>query len=162
MTDERVHILLVDDRPENLLALEAILEPLGQNLVRANSGPEALKCILGGEFAVILLDVQMPGMNGFEVAEIIKSRERSRTIPIIFLSAINKEDAYVFKGYSMGAVDYVFKPFNPDVLRSKVSVFVDLFLKQREIQRQSEMLAESQKRELELEHRTSMIEAEAR
>jgi signal transduction histidine kinase len=160
--DDRVNILLVDDRPENLLALEAILEPLGQNLVRANSGPEALKCILGGEFAVILLDVQMPGMNGFEVAEIIKSRERSRTIPIIFLSAINKEDAYVFKGYSMGAVDYVFKPFNPDVLRSKVAVFVDLFLKQREIQRQSQMLAESQKRELELEHRTSMLEAEAR
>ena len=160
--DDRVNILLVDDRPENLLALEAILEQLGQNLVRANSGPEALKCILGGEFAVILLDVQMPGMNGFEVAEIIKSRERSRTIPIIFLSAINKEDAYVFKGYSMGAVDYVFKPFNPDVLRSKVAVFVDLFLKQREIQRTSEMLAESQKRELELEHRTSMLEAEAR
>ena len=161
-TDDRVNILLVDDRPENLLALEAILEPLGQTLVRANSGPEALKCILGGEFAVILLDVQMPGMNGFEVAEIIKSRERSRTIPIIFLSAINKEDAYVFKGYSMGAVDYVFKPFNPDVLRSKVAVFVELFLKQRELQRQSQMLAESQKRELELEHRTSMLEAEAR
>jgi signal transduction histidine kinase len=104
----------------------------------------------------------MPGMNGFEVAEIIKSRERSRTIPIIFLSAINKEDAYVFKGYSMGAVDYVFKPFNPDVLRSKVAVFVDLYLKQREIQRQGELLRESQKRELELEHRTSMLEAEAR
>ena len=161
-TDERVSILLVDDRPENLLALEAILEQLGQNLVRANSGPEALKRILSGEFAVILLDVQMPGMNGFEVAEIIKSREKSRTIPIIFLSAINKEDAYVFKGYSMGAVDYVFKPFNPDVLRSKVAVFVDLFLKQREIQRQSDLLRESQKRELELEHRTSLLEAEAR
>ncbi|MFN2637236.1 MAG: ATP-binding protein [Gemmatimonadaceae bacterium] len=162
MTDERVNILLVDDRQENLLALEAILEPLGQNLVRANSGPEALKKVLGGEFSVILLDVQMPGMNGFEVAEIIKSRERSRTIPIIFLSAINKEDAYVFKGYSMGAVDYVFKPFNPDVLRSKVAVFVDLFMKQREIQRQSDLLRDSQKRELELEHRTSLLEAEAR
>jgi two-component system, sensor histidine kinase len=161
-TDERVNILLVDDRPENLLALEAILDQLGQNLIRANSGPEALKCILSGEFAVILLDVQMPGMNGFEVAEIIKSRERSRTIPIIFLSAINKEDAYVYKGYSMGAVDYVFKPFNPDVLRSKVAVFVDLFLKQREIQRQSDLLRDSQKRELELEHRTSLLEAEAR
>ena len=162
MTDERVNILLVDDRPENLLALEAILEQLGQNLIRANSGPEALKQVLGGEFAVILLDVQMPGMNGFEVAEIIKSREKSRTIPIIFLSAINKEDAYVFKGYSMGAVDYVFKPFNPDVLRSKVAVFVDLFLKQRELQQQGDLLRESQKRELELEHRTSLLEAEAR
>jgi len=117
MTDDRVSILLVDDRPENLLALEAILEPLNQVLVRADSGPEALRQVLATDFAVMLLDVQMPGMNGFEVAEIIKSRERSRTIPIIFLSAISKEDAYVFKGYSMGAVDYVFKPFNLDVLR---------------------------------------------
>ncbi|HEY3746320.1 MAG TPA: ATP-binding protein [Gemmatimonadaceae bacterium] len=162
MNEEQVNLLLVDDRPENLLALEAILEPLGQCLIRANTGPEALKHVLGEEFAAILLDVQMPGMNGFEVAEIIKSRERSRTIPIIFLSAINKEDAYVFKGYSMGAVDYVFKPFNPDVLRSKVAVFVDLYLKQREIQRQADQLREGQKRELELEHRTSMLEAEAR
>jgi signal transduction histidine kinase len=161
MTDT-VNILLVDDRPENLLALEAILEPLGQTLVRANSGPEALRQVLANEFAVMLLDVQMPGMNGFEVAEIIKSRERSRTIPIIFLSAISKEDAYVFKGYSMGAVDYVFKPFNPDVLKSKVSVFVDLFVKQGELQRQGELLRDSQKRELELEHRTSLLEAEAR
>src|SRR3954452_1002947 len=160
--NEAVNLLLVDDRPENLLALEAILEPLGQSLVRANSGSEALRHVLAQEFAVILLDVQMPGMNGFEVAEIIKSRERSRTIPIIFLSAINKEEAYVFKGYSMGAVDYVFKPFNPDVLRSKVSVFVDLFVKQRELQRQAELLREAQKRELQLEHRTSMLEAEAR
>ena len=160
--NERVNILLVDDRPENLLALEAILEPLGQDLIRANSGPEALKRVLEIDLSVILLDVQMPGMNGFEVAEIIKSRERSRTIPIIFLSAISKEDAYVFKGYSMGAVDYVFKPFNPDVLRSKVAVFVDLFLKQREIQRQGDLLRESQKRELELEHRTSLLETEAR
>ena len=162
MTDERVSILLVDDRPENLLVLEAILEPLGQELIRANSGAEALKKVLEVDLSVILLDVQMPGMNGFEVAEIIKSRERSRTIPIIFLSAISKEDAYVFKGYSMGAVDYVFKPFNPDVLRSKVAVFVDLFLKQREIQRQGDLLRESQKRELELEHRTSLLETEAR
>ena len=162
MMTERVNVLLVDDRPENLLALEAILEPLGQDLIRANSGPEALKRVLEIDLSVILLDVQMPGMNGFEVAEIIKSRERSRTIPIIFLSAISKEDAYVFKGYSMGAVDYVFKPFNPDVLRSKVAVFVDLFLKQREIQRQGDLLRESQKRELELEHRTSLLETEAR
>ena len=162
MTDDRVNILLVDDRRENLLALEAILEPLGQVLIRAGSGPEALRQVLALDFAVMLLDVQMPGMNGFEVAEIIKSRERSRTIPIIFLSAINKEDAYVFKGYSMGAVDYVFKPFNPDVLRSKVAVFVDLSVKQRELQRQGDLLRESQKRELDLEHRTSLLEAEAR
>ncbi|PYO77681.1 MAG: hybrid sensor histidine kinase/response regulator [Gemmatimonadetes bacterium] len=162
MSQDPVKILLVDDKPENLLALEAILEPLGQKLVRANSGPVALRCVLEWDFATILLDVQMPGMNGFEVAEIIKSRERSRTIPIIFLSAISKEDSYVFKGYSMGAVDYVFKPFNPDVLRSKVAVFVDLFIKQRELQRQAELLRDAEKRELELEHRTSLLETEAR
>src|SRR6202162_498822 len=159
MTADRVNILLVDDRRENLLALEAILEPLGQNMIRAESGPEALKQVLVFDFAVILLDVQMPGMNGFEVAEIIKSRERSRTIPIIFLSAISKEDAYVFKGYYMGAVDYVFKPFNTDVLRSKVAVFVDLYLKQGEIQRQGDLLGESQKRECEVGHPHSLLAA---
>lgn len=162
MTDGRVSILLVDDRPENLLALEAILEPLNQRLVRAESGEKALRAVLKDDFAVILLDVQMPGMNGFEVAEIIKSRERSRFIPIVFLSAISKEDEYVFRGYQMGAVDYVFKPFNPDVLRSKVAVFVDLFLKQREIESQGEELRRSQRRQLELEHRTELLEIEAK
>ncbi|MEO5904454.1 MAG: ATP-binding protein [Gemmatimonadaceae bacterium] len=160
--DRRVKLLLVDDRPENLLALEAILEPLGQILIPAHSGDEALKCVLQHDFAAILLDVQMPEMNGFDAAQIIKSREKSRYIPIIFLSAINKEDAYVFKGYSMGAVDYVFKPFNPDVLRSKVAVFVDLFMKQEQLREQSELLAESARRELELEHRTELLEAEAK
>ena len=157
-----VKILLVDDRAENLLALEAILEPLGQLLVSAHSGEEALKCVLQHEFAVILLDVQMPEMNGFDVAQIIKSREKSRFIPIIFLSAINKEDSYVFKGYSMGAVDYVFKPFNPDVLRSKVAVFVDLYLKQEQLKDQAELLAESERRELELQHRAELLESEAK
>ncbi|MEO7501707.1 MAG: hybrid sensor histidine kinase/response regulator [Gemmatimonadaceae bacterium] len=161
-SDKRVSILLVDDRPENLLALEAILEPLGQILISAHSGDEALKCVLKYDFAAILLDVQMPDMNGFDVAQIIKSREKSRFIPIIFLSAISKEDAYVFKGYSMGAVDYVFKPFNPDVLRSKVAVFVDLYLKQEQIKEQSELLAESERRELELQHRAELLESEAR
>jgi signal transduction histidine kinase len=160
--DRNVNLLLVDDRPENLLALQAILEPLGQDLVLAHSGEEALKCVLQNEFACILLDVQMPDMNGFDTAQIIKSREKSRYIPIIFLSAINKEDSYVFKGYSMGAVDYVFKPFNPDVLRSKVAVFVDLYLKQQQIMEQAEMLADSQRREMELEHRAELLEAEAK
>ena len=160
--DRRVKLLLVDDRQENLLALQAILEPLGQTLILAHSGEEALKCVLQHEFACILLDVQMPEMNGFDTAQIIKSREKSRYIPIIFLSAINKEDSYVFKGYSMGAVDYVFKPFNPDVLRSKVAVFVDLYLKQQQIMEQAEMLAESQRREMELEHRAELLEAEAK
>ncbi|HVF41236.1 MAG TPA: hybrid sensor histidine kinase/response regulator [Gemmatimonadaceae bacterium] len=160
--DPRVKLLLVDDRPENLLALEAILEPLSQILICAHSGEEALKAVLQHDFAAILLDVQMPEMNGFDAAQIIKSREKSRFIPIIFLSAINKEDAYVFKGYSMGAVDYVFKPFNPDVLRSKVAVFVDLYLKQQQIKEQAELLADSERRELELQHRAELLEAEAK
>jgi signal transduction histidine kinase len=162
ISDRRVKILLVDDRPENLLALDAILEPLGQILVSAHSGEQALKCVLQHDFAAILLDVQMPDMNGFDTAQIIKSREKSRYIPIIFLSAISKEDSYVFKGYSMGAVDYVFKPFNPDVLRSKVAVFVDLYLKQEQIKEQSELLAESERRELKLQHRTALLESEAK
>jgi two-component system, sensor histidine kinase len=159
--DQRVNLLLVDDRRENLLALEAILEPLGQNLIRAESGEEALRRLLHDDFAVILLDVQMPDMNGFEVAKIIKSREKSRYIPIIFLSAISKEDEYVFEGYSVGAVDYVFKPFNAEVLKSKVSVFVDLYLKQREIQNQAEKILDTEKRALQAEHRSLFLEAEA-
>jgi signal transduction histidine kinase len=159
---EPVSILLVDDRPENLLALEAILEPLGQRLVRATSGDEALRRLLVQDFALILLDVQMPGMNGFEAAELIKARERSRSIPIIFLTAINKEDAYVFRGYEVGAVDYLFKPFNPEVLRSKVAVFVDLHHKRDQLRRQEQALRESERREMELSMRTRLLEHEAR
>src|SRR5206468_6441133 len=116
---EQVDILLVDDRTDNLLALEAILEPLGQRLVRAQSGGDALRCLLEREFAVILLDVQMPGMNGFETARMIKARDRTKHVPIIFLTAISKDEDYVFKGYSVGAVDYMSKPFQPEILRSK-------------------------------------------
>jgi len=160
--EDRVNILLVDDRPENLLALEAILEPLGERLVRAHSGDEALKCLLTEEFAVILLDVQMPGLNGFETAELIKSRERTRYVPIIFLTAISKDEAYVFRGYSVGAVDYMSKPFQPDVLRSKVAVFVDVYRKQRQLKRQEQMLHEAALREIELEHRSLLLAQEAR
>ncbi len=157
-----VSILLVDDRPENLLALEAILEPLGQELVRATSGEEALRRLLVQDFALILLDVQMPGMNGFEAAELIKARERSRAIPIIFLTAINKEDAYVFRGYEVGAVDYLFKPFNPDVLRSKVSVFVEMHHRRDQMRRQEQALRAAERRELELAMRARLLEQEAR
>jgi PAS domain S-box-containing protein len=157
-----VNILMVDDRAENLLALDAILEPLGERLVRAHSGDEALKCLLTEEFAVILLDVQMPGLNGFETAELIKSRERTRYVPIIFLTAISKDEAYVFRGYSVGAVDYMSKPFQPDVLRSKVSVFVDLYRKQQQLKRQERMLREAAVREVELEHRAQILAQEAR
>ncbi len=160
--DERVNILLVDDRAENLLALEAILEPLGERTLRAHSGDEALKRLLTDEFAVILLDVQMPGLNGFETAELIKSRERTRYIPIIFLTAISKDEAYVFRGYSVGAVDYMSKPFQPDVLRSKVAVFVDLYRKQRQLKQQEGLLHEAALRQIELEHRARFFAQEAR
>ena len=103
--------------------------------MRASSGEEALRCLLERDFAVILLDVQMPGINGFETARLIKSRERTRYIPIIFLTAISKEAEYVFRGYSVGAVDYMFKPFQPEILRSKVQVFVELYLQQRRLAR---------------------------
>ncbi|HEY9596620.1 MAG TPA: response regulator [Cyanophyceae cyanobacterium] len=139
-TQQNVNILLVDDHPENLLALEAILERLGQNLVKANSGEEALRCLLQQDFAVILLDVQMPGMDGFETAKLIRNRERSRYTPIIFLTAFNTSETMVFKGYSLGAVDYLFKPIEPEILVSKVTVFVDLFRKTEEIKRQAAQL----------------------
>jgi PAS domain S-box-containing protein len=157
-----VDILLVDDRAENLLALEAILEPLGQRLVRARSGEEALRCLLDRDFAVILLDVQMPGLNGFETAQLIKARERTKFIPIIFLTAISKDDEYVFQGYSVGAVDYMFKPFQPAILRSKVQVFVDLYLQQLRITEQEQRLRDVEVRELELKHMHELVQSEAR
>ena len=159
---EPVNILLVDDRPENLLALEAILEPLNERLVRATSGDEALRHLLARDFAAILLDVQMPGLNGFETAQLIKARERSRHIPIIFLTAINKDDEHAFRGYEVGAVDYMSKPFQPDVLRSKVAVFVDLYRKQEQLKRQEQLLRESERRQLQLQHRAELLESEAR
>jgi diguanylate cyclase (GGDEF)-like protein len=125
--DVTANILLVDDRPENLVVLEEILRPLGHNLVKASSGDEALRQLLRYDFAVILLDVQMPGLDGFETAAHIKQREKSRHIPIIFLTAINREPHQAMRGYSAGAVDYLAKPFDPWVLSSKVAVFVDLF-----------------------------------
>ena len=165
-TPERDHdpvdILIVDDRNENLLALEAILEPLGEHLVRASSGEDALRCLLERDIAVILLDVQMPGMNGFETAQMIKSRERSKYIPIIFLTAISKEESYVYQGYSVGAVDYIFKPFQPEILRSKVGVFVDLYLQQRRIAEQEQRLRASERQELELRHMRELLQSEAR
>ncbi|WP_017315803.1 hybrid sensor histidine kinase/response regulator [Mastigocladopsis repens] len=139
--EPKVNVLLVDDHPENLLALEAILESLGQNLVRATSGAEALRCLLNQDFAVILLDVQMPDMDGFETATLIRQRERSRYTPIIFLTAYSTSDKMVYKGYSLGAVDYLFKPIEPEILKSKVAAFVDLFQKTNEVKRQAAQLA---------------------
>jgi signal transduction histidine kinase len=162
ITPAPVEILIVDDRPENLLALEALLEPLGQRCISAHSGDEALRQLLVRDIVLILLDVQMPGINGFETARLIKARERSRHIPIIFLTAINKEEQYVFEGYEAGAVDYLFKPFNPDVLRSKVAVFVDLHHARERLRQQERALRDGEKRELELRLRARLLESEAK
>src|SRR3954449_5498454 len=133
---ERPRVLLVDDDERNLLAVSSILDDLGE-VVLARSGEEALRHLLKGEFAVILLDVYMPGMDGYETAQIIRSRDHTKGIPIVFLSAVNKEAEHLLRGYSMGAVDYVFKPVDPIILRSKVAVFVDLFAKTKEIERKA-------------------------
>src|SRR5207253_8864331 len=133
---ERPRVLLVDDDERNLLAVASILEDLGE-VVLARSGEEALRHLLKGDFAVILLDVYMPGMDGYETAKIIRGRDQTKGIPIVFLSAVNKEAEHLLRGYSMGAVDYVFKPVDPIILRSKVAVFVDLFEKSKEIERKA-------------------------
>ena len=135
-----VDILLVDDHEENLLAIEAILVEPSYNLVRAASGRAALKEVLRRDFALILLDVAMPDLDGYETAELIRSRARSRQTPIIFLTANYRSDAQVFRGYAVGAVDYLFKPFSPDILKSKVSVFVELYLKREALKRQTQAL----------------------
>jgi signal transduction histidine kinase/DNA-binding response OmpR family regulator len=146
---EKINILMVDDSPTNLLALETILEGPDRNLVRATSGDEALRYLLNDEVAVILLDVYMPGIDGLETAALIRGREKSRDIPIIFLTADSTGNRHIAKGYSLGAVDYILKPVEPDILRSKVAVFVELFKKTEEIKRQAELLHE---KNLELEN----------
>jgi signal transduction histidine kinase len=134
-------VLLVDDRPDNLLALQAVLEPLGLDLVEAASGEEALRHLLAGEFALIILDVQMPVLDGFETARLIRGRERTRYVPIIFLTAISGEPEHYQRGYESGAVDYVYKPFEPEILRAKVSVFAELWSRGATIEAQREELA---------------------
>jgi CheY-like chemotaxis protein len=133
-------ILMVDDRPENLLALEAILQGLGHELIRASSGEEALKVLLTTDVAIILLDVQMPGMDGFETAAHVKRREKTRDIPILFLTAIDGEAHQAFRGYAAGAVDYLAKPFDPWLLKAKVGVFVELYDKRSELAAQADGL----------------------
>jgi len=155
---ESVSILLVDDQPEGLLALEATLAPLGQRLVLARSGREALRHLLTREFAVILLDVVMPEMDGFETAQIIRERERSRDTPILFLTALSRGQLPELRGYAVGAVDYLLKPYEPEILRSKVGVFVDLFRKTEQVRRQAEALREAQQRE----HERELAEAHRR
>jgi CheY-like chemotaxis protein len=134
--------LLVDDRRENLLALEAILQGLSVHSVAVESGEAALKQLLVDDFAVILLDAQMPDMDGFETASHIKRRERTRHVPIIFLTAADRDAQLALRGYAVGAVDYLTKPFDPWVLRAKVSVFVELWVKTRRLSAQSQAVRE--------------------
>ncbi|WP_152400122.1 response regulator [Paenibacillus cellulositrophicus] len=147
-SQEPIHILLVDDRPENLLALEAVLESEQYNLVKATSGEEALRCLLKDEFAVIILDVQMPGMDGIETAKLIKARDKTKDIPIIFISANSKEAEHLFAGYSAGAIDYMVKPFIPQILKSKIEGFVEMYLTNKKHKTQS-MLLQQKTQELE-------------
>jgi CheY-like chemotaxis protein len=138
---KKVKILLVDDTPENLISLEAALDTLGEELVLARSGKEALRQLLEDNFAAILLDVKMPDMDGFETAELIRSRPRSRYTPILFLTGYKNEE-HLFRGYDLGAVDFLFKPIVPEVLRSKVAVFVELSRKAELLEQQASALAE--------------------
>ena len=138
---EQVNILLVDDRPENLLALESLLEGEDLRIFTATSGNEALSVLMeGDEFALVLMDVQMPEMDGFETAALMKGMKRTREVPIIFVTAISKEEQHVFKGYSAGAVDYLFKPLNPEILKSKVQVFLELHRQKLLLRRRGEEL----------------------
>jgi CheY-like chemotaxis protein len=136
----QARILLVDDRPESLVALEAVLSSLNQILVPVLSGEQALRALLADEFAVVLLDVVMPGMNGFETATRIKQNAKTRDVPIIFLTAAIAQPEQPFLGYAAGAVDYLAKPFDPWVLKAKVSVFVDLYLKSSQLRDQADLL----------------------
>jgi serine phosphatase RsbU (regulator of sigma subunit) len=153
-----VNVLLVDDEPANLVTLEAVLEGLNLNLVKAHSGREALRCLLRHDFALILMDVRMPGMDGFETAELIRQRDRSRYTPIIFLTAVETGDLGRFKGYALGAVDYLAKPIVPAVLRAKAVVFVELFRKTEQVKRQAEQLRQLEQRE----HQRQLAEAHER
>jgi len=143
--EERAKILLVDDSPENLVSLEASLDGLGQDLVIAHSGLEALRHLLEDDFAAILLDVKMPEMDGFQTAELIRSRKRSRHTPILFLTAYKNEEQ-LFRGYDLGAVDFLFKPIVPEILRSKVAVFVELSRNTALLQRQTEVLGKAEQK----------------
>ena len=145
--DQNVDILIVDDRIDGLITLEAVLTMPNINLVKAQSGREALELLDLYDFAVILLDVQMPELDGFQTAQLIRQKEKYKLTPIIFVTAINKDEQYIYRGYESGAVDYIFKPFEPQILRAKVSVFIDLYLKSRKLQEQADVIRESERRE---------------
>ncbi|MFI6402659.1 two-component system response regulator [Streptomyces sp. NPDC050548] len=156
-TDERASILLVDDMEDNLLALEAVLGSLNEPLVRARSGEEAMKALLRQRFAVVLLDIRMPGMDGFETAANIKRLDQTKDVPIIFLTGSDADAGYAFRGYATGAADYLTKPFDPWVLRAKVTVFLELHRKNQLLER---MLAREQGQFEELASRLKEIETQ--
>src|SRR5262252_4631619 len=134
MPKSDIKLLIVDDRDDNLFSIESIFEQDGYNIVKANSGRAVLKVLLQHQdFSLILMDVQMPDLNGFETAAIIYEREKLKNIPIIFITAHNYGDEYLFKGYRTGGVDYIYKPINPNLLRAKVGVFVELYRKNQQL-----------------------------
>ncbi len=137
---EKINILLVDDKPENLLALECLLDSPDLTIQKTTSGNEALGLMLEHDFALVILDVQMPEMDGFETAELMKRSDKTKNIPIIFVTAVNKDQEYIFKGYAAGAVDYLFKPLDPDILKSKVKIFLDLHKQRKLLERRTEDL----------------------
>lgn len=146
---DEISLLLVDDRPENLLALELTLADLGVRLVKANSGAEALRFMLSEEFALVLLDAQMPEMDGFETARLIRMREKTRQTPIMFLTAMYTSELHEMHGYTAGAVDYIIKPFEPEILKCKVAIFVELHRKNIQLKRQGERLRQLEREQLE-------------
>src|SRR5215469_6943610 len=158
----RTNILVADDDPASRLAMKSILGDLDQRLVLAGSGEEALRMMLDEDFAVVILDVRMPGLNGYETARYIRQRKRTEHTPIIFLSGMGADEGDVFAGYFAGAVDFLTKPVAPHILKSKVKVFVDLWLACEEVNRQAELLRESERRDLErqLAHERARFEAE--
>lgn len=163
----KINLLLVDDHADNLIAMRAVLEELGENIITADSGKKALRMLLDQEFAIVLLDVDMPVMDGFEVAEMMRQVKKLQHTPIIFLTAMHQNESHVYKGYSLGAVDYLFKPFEPEILKAKVRFFIDLYRKRAEIQYQAALLSETNQKldqlNLDLEgkvnERTSQLQA---
>ena len=158
-TVPRANVLVADDRPANVLAIQQVIEPLDLNVVTANSGEEVLRSLLTTEFAVVLLDVQMPIMNGFEIATQIKRREKTRHLPIIFLTAVNQEPGDVFHGYEAGAVDYLTKPVEPWLVRAKVAAFVDIWLEHKRMEQlRSDLAMADQRRQQALQINEGIVQ----
>jgi len=158
-TVPRANVLVADDRPANVLAIQQVIEPLDLNVVTANSGEEVLRSLLTTEFAVVLLDVQMPIMDGFEIATQIKRREKTRHLPIIFLTAVNQEPGDVFHGYEAGAVDYLTKPVEPWLVRAKVAAFVDIWLEHKRMEQlRSDLAMADQRRQQALQINEGIVQ----